>query len=266
MKVFGERVRVSVEGGVADVRLIRAEKMNALDEAMFEALVAAGEALGQMREARAVVLSGEGRGFCAGIDLSSLASLSEAGQRGRLIARSHGDANVFQRAVLVWRDLPIPVIAAVHGVALGGGFQLMLGADIRLVEPQTKLSAMEVRWGLAPDMAGTFLMRMLARDDIIRELSFTGRTFSGEEALDFGFATRLSTDPLGEALALGREIAAKSPDAVRAVKALLVSAVMNSRAEQLLAESDLQSRLIESSNHAEAVAAGLASREPEFED
>jgi enoyl-CoA hydratase/carnithine racemase len=266
MTVIAERVSIAVTDGIADVQMIREDKMNALDPAMFEALVAAADALARQRGLRAVVLSGQGRAFCAGIDMGALASLTGDAMRARIAARTHGDANLFQRAVLGWRDLPVPVIAAVHGVAFGGGFQLMLGADLRIVEPTTKMSVMEVRWGLIPDMAGTALMRGLARDDIIRELTFTGRIFSGAEALAMGFATRLGADPQAEALALAREIAGFSPDAVRAGKKLLTAAETNARAEQLLAESEIQNVLIAGKNHAEAVAAGMAKRAPQFED
>jgi enoyl-CoA hydratase/carnithine racemase len=257
---------MAVAGGIADVRLSRAAKMNALDPAMFEALVEAGDRLRDQAGLRAVVLSGEGQAFCAGLDIAMLQALNTAETRARLMARSHSEANIFQRAVLVWRDLPVPVIAAVHGTAFGGGFQLMLGADIRLVAPETKLSVMEVRWGLVPDMGGTLLMRDLARDDIIRELTFTGRVFNGTDALNYGFATRLASDPHAEALALAHIIAAMSPDAVRAGKALLRSAAGESSAAQLLAESEAQSRLLDTRNHAEAVAAGLAKRAPLFKD
>ena len=266
MATIGERVSIEIEDGVADVRMIRPEKMNALDQPMFDALIEAGETLANHRGLRAVLLSGEGRAFCAGIDIASLARTERAEELSRLAARSHGDANSFQKAVLTWRDMAVPVIAAVHGIAYGGGFQLMLGADIRFVAPDAKLSVMEIRWGLAPDMAGTHLMRMLARADVVRELSFTGRVFSGEEALAYGFATRVCTDVRGEALALAREVALKSPDAIRAIKALLKAAETSSREEQLKAESELQSRLISGRNHAEAVAAGLAKRAPKFED
>jgi enoyl-CoA hydratase/carnithine racemase len=266
MTIIAERVSIEVEGGIADVRLIRGAKMNALDTAMFDALLEAGDRLAGQAGLRAVVLSGEGAAFCAGLDLGMLAGMTRAAISARLAQRNQSGANVFQNIVLIWRALPVPVIAAVHGVAFGGGFQLMLGADLRLVEPETKLSVMEVRWGLAPDMGGTLLMRGLARDDIIRELSFTGRIFSGREALEYGLATRLAADPRSEALALARDVAAKSPDAVRAIKALLASAAVNDPAAQLRAEAEAQIRLLAGRNHAEAVAAGLAKRAPVFED
>ena len=194
---MNDRVTISIVDGVADVRLARPEKMNALDPAMFQALSAAGERLKTEAALRAVVLSGEGRAFCAGLDMASFAAIgaTEASPMRDLKARTHGLANLFQHVAWVWRDVPVPVIAAVHGVAFGGGFQIMLGADMRYVAPDTQLSIMEIKWGLVPDMAGTQLMRNLAREDIVRELTYTGRVFSGIEAQQYGFATRVSDDP-----------------------------------------------------------------------
>src|SRR5208282_428675 len=232
---MNDRISVTVEGGVADVRMVRTDKMNALDDAMFEALVSTGERLKTDKGVRAVVLSGEGRAFCAGLDMGNFGQMAQ-GPRGRsttaadpnrgLGARSHGIANRAQYAVWVWREVPVPVIAAVHGVAFGGGFQVALGADMRFVAPDARLAVLEIKWGLVPDMAGTQLMRHLAREDIVRELTYTGRIFSGEEAYRYGFATRVCADPRAEALATAREIAAKSPDAIRASKRILNDAVL----------------------------------------
>ena len=260
------RVTIAFDRGVADVRLNRPDKLNALDLPMFEAIVAAANQVRDANGVRAVVLSGVGRAFCAGIDMAMLATLESAAQRDRIAARSHGEANIFQRVALAWRDLPVPVIAAVHGVAFGGGFQLMLGADMRYVAADAQLAVMEIRWGLAPDMAGTVLMRTLARDDIVRELCYTGRIFSGCDARDFGFATRVCADPRAEALSTARAIASNSPDAIRETKTLLGCAATRERGAQLLAESLAQNRLLEGRNHAEAVAASLAKRESVFDD
>ena len=172
---------------------------------MFEAIIAAGERLGRMAGLRAVVLTGAGKGFCAGLDKETFASIRGEGRAtptlGDLAKRTHGLANDFQQAAYVWRTLPVPVIAAIHGVALGGGFQIALGADIRYVAPDARLSILEIKWGLVPDMSGIALMRDLARSDVIRELSLTGRVFSGAEALTYGFATSLHADPLAAARA-----------------------------------------------------------------
>ena len=270
---MNDRVQISIEDGVADVRLVRVDKMNALDPAMFEALVAAGDRLKSERGLRSVVLSGEGRAFCAGLDMSNFQRTAAGEARPRpagrsdLAQRTHGVANAAQYAVWVWREIPVPVIAAVHGVAFGGGFQLMLGADMRFVTPDVRLAVLEIKWGLIPDMSGTLLMRHLAREDVIRELTYTGRIFSGEEALRYGFATRVCADPRSEALALAREIAGKNPDAIRAAKRLMnkVAEVTDPRAG-LTHETEEQIALMGSPNQVEAVRASLEKRLPAFVD
>lgn len=264
-----ERVTITIDdGGVADVRLARPEKMNALDPAMFEAIGGAIDRLAAEQGLRVVVLSGEGRAFCAGLDMASFAGMMNgepAGPRD-LEARTHGAANIFQHVAWGWRTLPVPVIAAVHGVAFGGGLQIALGADIRLTAPGTRHSVMEIRWGLVPDMAGIALMRGLARDDVVRELCMTGREFDAGEALAIGFATKLVDDPRAEALALAETIAKQSPDAIRGVKRLL-NAARDANAENiLLAEAREQAAVIGSPNQIEAVMAGMAKRAPRFRD
>ena len=259
--------------GVVELQLSRDDKMNALDPAMFDALIAAGEALRDDKAARAVVISGRGKAFCAGLDMASFERMQQgaAGVLGEgaagtdLLARTHGIANAAQQVAMVWREVPVPVIAAVHGVAFGGGLQMALGADIRVVAPDTKLSVMEIKWGLVPDMAGMVLMRELARADVVRELTFTGRIFSGEEALRIGFATRLSADPLADALQMAHEIAGKSPDAIRAGKRLLNASAHQSAADLLMAESVEQQALIGSANQVEAVKANIERRAPRFD-
>lgn len=259
--------------GVVELQLARADKMNALDPAMFDALIEAGEALRGDKAVRAVVIAGRGKAFCAGLDMASFERMQQGAGEGvlgegaagaDLVERTHGISNAAQHVAMVWRDVPVPVIAAVHGVAFGGGLQVALGADIRIVAPDTKLSVMEIKWGLVPDMAGMVLMRELARSDVVRELTFTGRIFSGEEALRIGFATRLSAEPLAEALQMAHEIAAKSPDAVRAGKRLLNAAMSQGAAELLMAESVEQKALIGSANQAEAVKANIERRAPRF--
>jgi enoyl-CoA hydratase/carnithine racemase len=222
---MNERITVTMIDGVADVRLVRADKMNALDSAMFEALVATTAKLHDQKGLRAVVLSGEGRAFCAGLDMGRFANMKEGDTGGTaqrdLLARTYGQANAAQQAVWGWRLLPVPVIAAVHGVAFGGGFQLALGADMRFVAPDTRMSIMEIKWGLVPDMAGTPILPKLVRDDVLRDLTYTGRIFSAQEALSYGLATRICDDPRATALEAAREIAAKNPDAIRANKRML---------------------------------------------
>jgi enoyl-CoA hydratase/carnithine racemase len=266
---LGDRVLIDISGGVADVRLNRPEKLNALDPAMFKAIVAVGERLKREPGLRAVVLSGAGRGFCAGLDKESFASMA-SGQADSVVSdlmtRTRGIANDPQQAALAWREIPVPVIAAVHGVALGGGFQIALGADIRYVAADARLSILEVKWGLVPDMAGIALMRELARADVIRELTFTGRIFSGADALTYGFATAVHADPLAAARQTAREIAARSPDAVRAIKRLLAGAADADAATILLAESAEQAALMGSPNQREAIRAAVENRAAAFAD
>ncbi|MGY0575131.1 crotonase/enoyl-CoA hydratase family protein [Bradyrhizobium sp. RDM12] len=267
-----ERVSISISEGVADVRLVRADKMNALDQAMFEALVAATERLSKEKGVRVVVLSGEGRAFCAGLDMGRFAAMKEKGGNGipggenrDLNKRTHGQANFPQQAVWGWRQLPVPVIAAVHGVAFGGGFQLSLGADMRFLSPDARMSVMEIKWGLVPDMAGTPILASLVRDDILRDLTYTGRIFSAQEAMTYGLATRICDDPRAAALEVAREIAGKSPDAIRAAKRLLNNLSVDP-GPALLAESVEQQKLIGSANQTEAVRSNLEKRAARFAD
>ena len=265
---MNDRITLTVEDGVASLRLNRAGKMNALDPGMFAALLEASAAVACDPDIRAVVMSGEGRAFCAGLDMASFARMgqgqaAEGVMAAPLAQRSHGIANAAQRIVTAWRDVPVPVIAAVHGVAFGGGLQLALGADIRVVAPDARLSVMEIKWGLVPDTAGIVLMRELARADVVRELTFSGRQFSGEEALRIGFATQLSAVPLQSAMELARLIARQSPDAIRAAKRLL-NTPAHDVAAVLLQESVEQDRLIGSPNQTEAVKANMEGRPPVF--
>jgi enoyl-CoA hydratase/carnithine racemase len=261
-----DRVILTFVEGVAEVRLNRPEKLNALDSAMFEALVEAGERLMRMASLRAVVLAGAGRGFSAGLDMGSFAAGRREGPLADITKRTHGIANLPQQAAMVWREVPVPVIAAVHGVAFGGGFQIALGADVRYVAPDAKLSILEIKWGIVPDMGGIALMRELARGDVIRELAFTGRQFSGEEACRLGFATAVHADPLAAAHAAASEIAGKSPDAVRALKRLINASADLDAAAILLEESREQAKLIGAPNQVEAVRAAVGQRAARFVD
>ncbi len=271
---MNDRVTVDLKDGVADVRLVRTDKMNALDDAMFSALVETGEDLKTRAGVRAIVLSGEGRAFCAGLDMGNFSAMA-SGTRGdrsstgeTLVApsRTAGGSNRAQHAVMVWREQPVPVIAAVHGVAFGGGFQLALGADMRFVAPDARMAVMEIKWGLVPDMAGLVLMRSLVRDDIARELTYSGRIFNGEEAYRLGFATRVCADPRAEALAYAAEVAAKNPQGIRAAKRLLNMVDDADQHAILLAESVEQAGLIGKPNQVEAVMSNMQKRAPVFQD
>ncbi|MDM0045749.1 crotonase/enoyl-CoA hydratase family protein [Variovorax dokdonensis] len=260
--------------GVVELQLARPDKMNALDPAMFEALVDAGEGLKRDGDVRAVVIGGQGKAFCAGLDMQSFdrmaggdgsgSELLGKGAASDILARTHGISNVAQYVAMVWREVPVPVIAALHGVAFGGGLQVALGADIRLVAHGTRMSVMEVKWGLVPDMGGMVLMRELLRDDVMRELTYTGRIVEAEEAVRIGLATRLSDDPRSEALRLAAEIAGKSPDAIRGGKRLLNASASMDAASLLLRESVEQKALMGSANQSEAVRANMEKRAPQF--
>jgi enoyl-CoA hydratase/carnithine racemase len=258
-----ERVTIAVTDGVADVRLNRPDKMNALDPAMFDALIAALDRLAGMPGLRAVVLSGEGRAFCAGLDMASMAA---GGSGMDLVTRSHGVANRVQQVAWGWRALPVPVIAAVHGVAFGGGFQIMSGADIRIGRADARFSIRELHWGIVPDMGGIALWRTLARDDVLRELTYTAREFDGEEAVRLGFVTRLADDPHAEAMAMARGIAGRNPNAIRAAKRLFNLAADADAVTVLAAESDEQAGLLGSPNQMEQVRANMEKRAARFAD
>jgi len=260
------RVLVSVDAGVAEVRLNRPDKRNGLDLALFTALVAAGQQVAADRRVRAVVLSGEGKAFCAGLDWAAvLAGGPEL--IDRLLARGpDSPANLAQRACWVWSEVPVPVIAAIHGVALGGGLQLALACDLRVAAPDAQLSVMEIRYGLIPDMSASRTLLQLVRPDVARELIYTGRIVTGDEAGRLGLVTHVDPDPLARARALARTIAAQSPQAIRAAKALCNAAPDLDAAAALARETELQLPLLGSPDQLEAVQAALARRAPMFHD
>lgn len=260
--------RVSIElgdDGVAQVRFTRGDKMNALDSEMFDRIVEAGHALHKMKGVRVVVLSGEGRAFCAGLDLGNFASKPKPDEPD-LTERTYGNANREQQAAMIWRKLPVPVIAAVHGVCFGGGLQIASGADIRIVHPETRMSVMEMHWGLVPDMGGYALWRGLVRDDVLRELVYTSREFTGAEAKEIGLATYVDEDPLARASALASEIANRNPHAIRAAKRLHAGMIDRETDAILLEESIEQHAIMHTKNQVEAVMAGMDKRKPEFDD
>ena len=266
-----DRVSVTISGGVADVRLNRPDKRNALDGGMFQGLARAGERLKSEKNLRAVVLSGEGSSFCAGLDFGSFQQMAggatASDDEGNPGSMAEGRiTHLGQQVSWVWQEIPVPVIAAVHGHALGGGIQIALGADIRIVHPDTQMSVREIHWGLVPDMTGTLVLSRLVRPDIAKELVFTARVFSGREAFDLGLATRLSDDPRADAMAMAEEIAGRSPDAVRGAKALLNQLFHDRAAEQFAAERRVIGSLIGRPNQVEAVMANFEKREPVFAD
>jgi enoyl-CoA hydratase/carnithine racemase len=258
-----DRVSITmIENGIADVRLIRADKMNALDPAMFAGIAEAIAELEKTEGLRCIVLSGEGRSFCAGLDMASMAG----GSGNDMAARIYGDAILPQHVAWGWRTLPVPVIMAVHGVAFGGGFQIMAGADIRIAHPESRMAIMEMKWGLVPDMAGFPLWRTLVRDDILRELIYTNREFSGAEAHAMGFITQLSDNPHAAAIELAKTIATKSPHAIRGAKRLCNAIGDMSDADLLVLETEEQMKVIRKPNQIEAVMANMEKRAAVFVD
>ena len=261
-----DRIRIDLgEDGVAQVRFTRGDKMNALDPEQFDRIIEAGEYLRTLKGLRVVVLSGEGRAFCAGLDLSSMAAGGSSPQ-AKLAERTHGNSNRAQEAAMTWRKCPVPVIAAVHGVCFGGGLQIASGADIRVVHPETRMAIMEMKWGLVPDMGGYALWRGLVRDDVLRELVYTNREFNGREAQELGLATFVEEDPLARATALARTIAGKNPAAVRGSKRLFDAMHDRDTDAILMAESEEQDAVIRKPNQIEAVMAEMQKRAPQFED
>lgn len=264
------RVVVTVTDGVADVRMNRPAKRNAFDTAMCEALVSIGERLASDASVRAVVLSGEGASFCAGIDLGMFASMTPAagdrGSRGPSALYASGLTHMGQQAAWTWHEVPVPVIAAVHGHAYGAGIQIALGADIRIARPDTAFSVREVYWGLVPDMTGTLTLLSLLSLDKAKELVYTARVFDGVEAEALGVVTRLADDPYAEAMSLARVIAGLNPDSVRGAKRLLNAAAGERARVQFAAERDVIGALMGSANQRESVISHMEKRAPVYAD
>lgn len=259
------RVSTVIQDHVAHVTLTRADKMNALDIEMVESITAAGEALMDNQDVRAVVLSGEGKAFCAGLDVMNFAAFATKDPEDFVMTRTHGDANLFQEVSLIWRKLPMPVIAALQGVCYGGGLQIAAGADIRIAHPDTKLAIMEMKWGLIPDMGGMITLPHLMRADHLRRLTYTADPVLAPQAMEMGLVTELSDDPLTTAQELAAKIATKSPSATRAAKRLLeFSETSDDEAAILLRESREQTDLIGKPHQMEVIQANMQKRLPVF--
>jgi enoyl-CoA hydratase/carnithine racemase len=271
------------DSGIVEVQLRRADKRNALDAAMFRALARAGASLLDDRSARVIVLTGDGASFCAGLDLAAFATLGAQGTARRFDPHDDGDdmagpgtlvvdgdTHVAQYVCRVWRLAPVPVVAALHGHALGAGLQIALGADVRIAHPDTQLSLRELHWGIIPDMAGTLHMQGLVRDDVARELVYTARIIDAREGERIGLVTRLADDPRAAALDLAAQIAARNPDAVRAAKVLLsgtsTDATSGAASRHMARERELIASLVNTPNQREAVMASLEKRPARFVD
>ena len=268
---MSDRVIVNISDGIADVRFNRPEKRNALDGEQFAAIVEAGESLKTNKKVRAVVVSGEGASFCAGLDLASMGGMATGGPRDRSepAASDMQEGRIThlgQQSAWVWQEVPVPVIAAVHGHALGGGCQIALGADVRIAHPDTKMSVRETYWGLVPDMAGTVLMQGLVRPDVMKDIVFSARIFDAREALAMGLVTRLSDNPHADAMVMAEEICRRSPDAVRGAKELLNRLTLDFAAAQFAAERRIIGSLIGGHNQREAVLSDFEKRPPAWVD
>ncbi len=260
------RVLSTIENHIATVTLNRPEKMNALDDEMFKQIITVGKEISENPSIRCVVLTGAGTVFSAGLDTKMFGDPDAFPQPGTIEARTHGIANRWQEVSWVWRRCPVPVIAAIHGIAFGGGLQILSGADIKFVHPKTRLSILEMKWGIIPDMAGTQLWRHNVREDVLKELTFTNREFSGEEAVHFGFATHVSVNPMEDAQALAKTISSKSPTAIVKAKRLFNNAPYLNEEEGLMLESKLQGQILLQHNQVETVMAQMMKRTPEYKD
>ncbi|SMX33077.1 crotonase/enoyl-CoA hydratase family protein [Actibacterium lipolyticum] len=264
---MSDLLTITTNGHVAELCLNRPEKKNALNFDLLDALTAAGEDLKTRKDIRAVILHGAGGAFSAGIDLMLLQSLATRLDEIKQQMRNPPEgevANLFQKPITVWQELQLPVIAALDGVCFGAGMQLALGADFRIAAPDTKLSIMEAKWGLIPDMGISQSLPRLVRPDVAKELVMTGRIFDGAEALSMGLVTRLADDPLAEARALAETLAERAPDAVQRAKVLVDTAWGATAAEGLALEAELQAQIIGGPNQMEAVMASLQKRKPAF--
>ncbi|TCM66762.1 enoyl-CoA hydratase/carnithine racemase [Acinetobacter calcoaceticus] len=212
-------VRIENQNGIATVYLNRPQKRNAMSFVLLRELVDAAEKIKRDRSIRCVILTGEADVFSAGIDLSDLNN-----PKNRLYAAWElvkPGQSLFQKAFLIWQQLPVPVIAAIEGFCFGAGMQLALAADIRIAHPKTQMSIMESRWGLVPDMGLTRSIKGIISLDLAKELSLTARIFDGAYAHDIGLVTHVSEQPLVKALEIAEELKSRSPDALVAVKRVL---------------------------------------------
>ena len=267
---MSDLVTIEVANHVADIRLNRPDKMNAVNTEMWKAIAEAGESLLEAGPVRAAVLSGNGRAFCAGLDMASFQTMGSQSDRSGVssgLARKDQRAeNLFQRAAVIWKKVPIPVIGALHGVAFGAGAQIALGTDIRFAAPDLRFSILEIKWGLIPDVGITQTLRNFVPLDVAKELTFTGRILSGEQAREVGLMTHVAEDPLASALELAHESAGKSPDAVQRGKRLLEETWHAADEVGLALEAELQAELIGSENQVESIAANFEKRAPQFKD
>ena len=264
---MNDRLNLTVKSGIAEVQLNRAKKHNALDHKMFESLIETGERLSKDNSIRAIILHGSGKSFCAGIDLTMFAGegMSQDFSK-KMLPREKSLANYYQSAAYVWREIPVPVIAALHGVTYGGGLQIALGADIRYASKDSTFSVMEIKWGIIPDMAMTTSIPSIMRIDQALEMAMTGDVINASEANSLGLVTAITSDPLEKARSLANNLVNKSPDAIRAIKKLFYETWKNNDQSSLLLEAQLQKRVMSGSNQMEAVKSSINRTPPNFTD
>ncbi len=264
---MSEIVTLEVKDHIGFVTLNRPEKYNALSVEMFKKIVETGEAVMKDRSIRVVIMSGNGKGFCAGLDFENFQRMADKEEGTNLFERYYNTpANLAQQVSYIWKQVPVPVIMALHGVAYGGGLQIALGGDIRLAAPDTRMSVMEIKWGLIPDMGISQTLCDQVRLDVAKELVFTGRVVDAAEAAELGLVTRVCNDPMAEAKGIAAVIAGKSPDAISKSKQMLEEAWRAGAASGLLLEEKLQRDVLGKPNQIEAVMANFEKRAPNFKD
>jgi enoyl-CoA hydratase/carnithine racemase len=257
-----DRVAIEFRSHIAIVTLSRAEKFNGLDLEMMKALVEATRRIRRQHDIRAVILHGEGKAFCAGLDFASV-TRKPLKILTAFLPWLKKD-NLFQRVSLAWRDLPMPVIAVTHGYCFGGGMQIALGCDFRFSTPDCQFSIMEIEWGLIPDMGASVTLRDLVPLDTAMELTLTGRKFDAVEALGLNLISRIEDQPLEAAVEFANTLASRSPDAIAAAKRLLRDTRHGSERRALGKERGLQLKVLMGSNQREAMRAKFEKREPVF--
>lgn len=258
------RVLVEHRDSVAFVTLNRPEALNGIDLATIDELIAAAETIKADRSIRAVIIQGAGRSFCAGLDFAS--AFKDKKRVARFFFAGPRRVNRFQKWSTIWREVPVPVIAVVHGHCYGGGLQLVAGADFRFTTPDAQWSILEAKWGLVPDMGGTVPFLDTMPLDIVQRLAMTGEVVSGQQAVELGLATGVSEDPLAEALTLVDQILERSPDSVAATKELLYLNARGSVRRALRRERKLQSVMFKSPNTKIAREAGMKKETPAYRD
>ncbi|KXJ48590.1 Enoyl-CoA hydratase/carnithine racemase [Marinobacter salarius] len=260
-----ERVLITIEDGIAIVTLNRPDKYNGLDMPMFEAITRAAKTLKKDRSVRAIILNGAGDAFCSGLDVKTV-SKNPVNFLKLLVKPGRRISNLAQNVGYIWRDVPAPVIAVTHGYCFGGGFQIALGADFRFSTSDCEFSIMESKWGLIPDMSLTVTLRELVPIDLAKELTMTARRFDGTEAKAMGLVSRVSDDPMAEAMNFARELAERSPDAVAASKLLFNRSWNATDRTALDWETKLQKKVLGRANQRIAVARNSGSPDKPYQD